>query len=340
MTDCVARISSCILFASLQISNRPFGAFLTGRYKSDCRLEDRRTPFPIPMNCPDPVDDKYLPCDPDLHPNHPQPQGRNSWLPPLPFQQRMPQTQSLHSSRPLLMRSQTAPTSISSVYSGPSTSSDLTICRYPSTTSSFSNLSYNSAILSLAPRTLYQCSAPELPIMPERYQRRSDHHRKKGHIPNRERSGAMMSRTAHQTQTSLQDLPTVSQEKQFWQGGSSKGILEPLRCQYAASAPSLAEIAPPTTLCTPNQRSSRAEKRKRSYESLRKGKFTTYNETFSQTGFEGSSKPPKRKNPGLIVPNEGFVTQPEPVMRRQSRTLVKKRQPWDSPPRGNRRSRI
>ena len=341
----MARIFSCILFASLQISDRPFGAFLTGRYKSDCRLDDQYPVSPSSMNGTNVEDDKDLPCDPSLYPHYPQPavlpQGRNSWLPPLPFQQQMTRTQSLHSSRPLLMRSQTAPTSTSSVYSGPSTSSELTICRYPSTTSSFSNLSYSSAVLGLAPSTICQGSTPDLPVIPERYRQHPYRYWGTSSIPDRKRSEVMMPHTTCRTSAPLQNSPCVSQDEiQFWQAGSCGVIPEPLRCRYAASSSSSADITLPRTLRTPSRRSSRTEKRKRSYESLRKGKFTMDNGMLLHTGFEGSLKSPKRRNSGLIVPNEGIISQREPIMRRQSRTLVKKRQPWDSTPRGNGRSRV
>ena len=253
----------------------------------------------------------------------------------------MVRSQSLHSSRPLLMRSHTAPTSSSSVYSVPSTSSELTVCRCPSTNSSFSNLSYSSAILGRAASSTYQGSTPELPVIPERYRRYGDQCRGKSCIQNGRQSEVMMPDTTSRIQTSLQKSPGVSQDEiRFWQDGSSRGTSESIGRRYAASSISLADMSVQRTPCAPNRRTSRVEKRKRSYESLRKGKFTTNDGAIVHTRHNSSMNQAVGEKLGSIILDNGDAAIPEPVTRRQSRTLVKKRQPWDSPPRGNRRSRI
>lgn len=345
-TDQVARIFSCVLFGSLQISDRPFGAFLTGRYKNERSLEDQRTTYSPSPNTTESCDTKYLPCDPGCYPSRSQPvvmpQGRNSWLPPLAFQKPMTRAQSMHSSRPLLMRSQTDATSSSSVYSGSQPPSETTRGRHPSITSSMSKLSYSSTVQPPGPSEMQSNSEYKLPAMPERYRRHpgrcSD---TVGGVPHDARSKATMPPAAYWRQATLQNAPKASQEEiHFWQGNSGLYWSDSLRSQYPVSFSSSTRTILPELSRAPTLGKSKVEKRKRSYESLRKGKISIHDGTLVPTNFGGLSKFQNRR---MSVPENYDKGEPAgagEVARRQSRTLVKKRQPWDSAPRSDRRSRV
>lgn len=276
------------------------------------------------------------------YPSHPQPivtpEGRNSWLPPLAFQKPRVRPQSIHSSKPLLMRSQTDVTSSSSVYSGSRPPSGSTIGRYPSTRSSISNLSYSSTAQAPTLSIMHLDSQYELPVMPERYRRLPGRSLITAGVPNTARSKATMPPAAYWRQAAFQTPPKASHDEiEFWQGNSSIYRSESLRSQHPMSFSSSTRAIPPKLSRAPTRGNSRIEKRKRSYESLRKGKISMYD----ATNLLGPSKSQNRR---ISMPrNCGKGEQPtgaEEVIRRQSRTLVKKRQPWDSAPRYDRSSRV
>jgi len=279
------------------------------------------------------------------YPSHPQPivmpEGRNSWLPPLAFQKPTARTQSMQSSKPLLMRSQTDATSSSSVYSGSRPPSESTIGRYPSTTSSISNLSYSSTVQAPISSIMHLGSEYELPVMPERYRRLPGRSLDNAGVPNSTRSKAIMPPAAYWRQAALQNPPKASHEEiQFWQGNSSMYRSESLRSQYPVSFSSSTGAILPKLSRAPTRGNSRIEKRKRSYESLRKGKISMYDGMSLPTNFPGPSKTQKRRISMPTNCRKGEPTEAGEVIRRQSRTLVKKRQPWDSAPRYDRSSRV
>ena len=342
-TDHITRVFSCTLFRSLQVSDRPFAVFITSRYKNDCRPEGQyavSSPF-IDTTEPDNVE--YLHCDPKCYPVHPQPvlipQGRNSWLPPLPFQQNMARGQSLRSSRPLLIRNQTAPTSSPIAYSRPNPPSDWTLRRYPSKTSSFSSLSYCSTVPTFVTSTTQQGSRAELRAIPERYRYHPDRYLEARRTPNNVRSTMATQPATWRMPASPPNASKVSQEDlQFWQSGSSINKSEPLRYSHAASSSASVEASLSRNVRPHNRRYSGIEKRKRSYESLRKGKIDMYDEILP-TNRGSPSRSQISKTYGPADNGKGDTVKAEPVIRRQSRTLVKKRQPWDAAPRCHRTSR-
>lgn len=289
------------------------------------------------MNNTEPDNVKYLPCNPKCYPVHPQPvlmpQGRNSWLLPLPFQQNMARAQSLRSSRPLLIRSQTAPTSSSSTYSGQNTPFDLTLCRYPSTTSSFNNSSHCSTVPTPTISTKQQGSRTALRAIPERYRHHPDRYLEARCTLNSVRSTVVTPPAAWRMPASPRNTMNVSQqESQFRQSESSISKSEPLRYLHEAFSSSSVKASLSKNVRPPNRRNSRIEKRRRSYESLRKGKINMY-DGILPTSCGSISKSQISKTDRPAYNRQRDTIEAKPVIRRQNRTLVKKRQPWDSAPR-------
>ncbi len=235
------------------------------------------------------------------------------------------------------MRSQTATTGSSSVYSGLRTPSESTMCRYPSTTSSLSSLSYTSTVQTPVSSITHMSSKSELPAIPERYRCHLGRHLDAAGVPHSTRKKGLMLPAAYWRQGSLEIAPQVSQEEiRFWQGNSSICGAEPLRGRYHVSSSSSTGAIPPKVGRAPNRRNSRIEKRKRSYESLRKGKISMNDGTMLPTSFGGHST---SQSKGVLRPmdhGKGERAGAREVARRQSRTLVKKRQPWDPVPRCDR----
>ena len=269
------------------------------------------------------------------------PPGRHSWLPPLAFQQPLTRVQGYPTPRPLLMRSQTPTTSSSSVYSERSTPSESTICRYPSTTSSFSSLSYGSAIRTPVSSIVQTGNKPELPVIPERYRRYAGRYSDAGNVLNSTGRSPAISSARYWSQVSLPNAPQPSQEEiQFWPGDRTIYESGPSRCRYPISTYTSTEAILPRSVRTPSRRNSRIEKRRRSYERSTRGKPSIYQGTLANNSLGEHVDLQSNRVSGPVIGGGTDTAVDKPVLRRQSRTLVKKRQPWDSAPRCDKRSRV
>lgn len=294
-------------------------------------------------------------CDPTLYPSPPKrpsppPRGRISWLPPLKFQvpaetghpalQRKPDQQTLTQSQtnllpesinrvPLpqntttaarspLRPNETNTTSASSVYSRSTSASTLsrgpsTLSSNPSTSSIFSSETGSSIIRSST------SSRPSVPMIPERYLHKS-HSLRNGGSPPRPGSRPMMppadfwtyARRAQQkdnnvreaTGTGFRNLPPKMRARAQSEDAAKRGLSPGPYPQLPAS-PEKAVLKP-----NMNKGNTMQVGKKTSYEGLRKGARVAQEVDYGRLDAHG---------------------------RKDSRTLVKMRQPWDEERRGERR---
>ena len=294
-------------------------------------------------------------CDPALYQSPPKrpkppPRGRISWLPPLKFQvpaetghpalqqktdqqatarsqtnllpasiNHLPLPQNVTSAgRSSLERDELNATSSSSVYSASTSASTLsrgpsTLSSVPSTLSSFSNESGSSAVKSSI------LSRPSVPAIPERYLHKS-HSLRNGGSPPRPGSRPAMppadfwtyARTAQQRQYDVQeqmeeDWAEVPDRMRAGAESEDAAKRNASPCPYP-----VLPASPEKAVLRPNMNKGNTMRvaKKTSYEGLRKG-----------------AKVPKGVDYGRLDAHG----------RKDSRTLVKMRQPWDEEPRGERR---
>ena len=294
-------------------------------------------------------------CHPPLYPSPPKrpkppPQGRISWLPPLKFQvpaetghpalQGKPDQQTLTRSQtnllpasfnrlPLpqnttaaarspLQPNETNMTSPSSVYSRSTSASTLsrgpsTLSSVPSTSSLFSSETGSSNIKSST------SSRPSVPIIPERYLHKS-HSLRNGGSPPRPGSRPIMppadfwthAKTAQEKENDTHEqtrtgFPNMSSNVRARAKSEDAAKRDPSRCPYP-----LLPASPEKAVLRPNMNRGNAMQvgKKTSYEGLRKGVRVAKGVDYGSLDGHG---------------------------RKDSRTLVKMRQPWDEEPRGERR---
>ena len=349
---------------TLKTAERPFASSLLGVHirnhneEEELHLSTELSSTELsftPLNNPS---EKYLDvpiCDPALYPCPPKrpkppPRGRISWLPPLKFQvpaetghpalQRTPDQQTPTRSQanlsaasinhlPLpqiaqtaalssLERSETTATSSSSVYSRSTSASTLsrgpsTLSSFPSTLSSFSSNSRSSTIKSST------SSRPSVPAIPEKYRHKS-HSLRNGGSPPRPGSRPAMppadfwmyARAAQQKQndreerspTGLPEMPPETRERAHSEGAAKR---DPSLCHYP-----LLPASPEKAVLRPNMNKGNTMRvaEKTYYENLRKGARIAKAVDYGRLDGHG---------------------------RKDSRTLVKMRQPWDQEPRWERR---
>ena len=243
------------------------------------------------------------------------PHARTSWrLPPLPFQvstdRSAPKSlpSPIHSietpSRPLLRRSQSSSTSkASSSFYGRSTTESGSSCE-PSTTSPKHFADNLSTYRSLLSRHQPTCS-PEVPPIPEKWANRTFH---QSPHPASLRRGL-----PHATYWKYESSPSISGS---WATESPTGSekRDPSICRYPIFA------APPRTPIRPESSTSRhlddRIERRGSYESLRKG-----------GSYQSFSIDHIHANWSDLDDREDRNSTRQRPKKRQSRTLVKKRQP-------------
>ena len=294
-------------------------------------------------------------CDPTLYPSQPKrpkppPRGRISWLPPLKFQvptetshpalQRRPDQETVTQSqtnllpesinrlplpqktttaaRSLLRPNETNATAASSVYSRSTSAS--TLARGPSTLSSVpSTSSYSSSETGSSTIKSSTSSRPSVPIIPERYLHKS-HSLRNGGSPPRPGSRPMMppadfwthARTAQQkdndvreaSEMNFRNTPLKMRARAQSEDAAKRG---PSACPYPQlpATPEKAVLKP-----NMNKGNTMLVGMRSSYEGLRKGARAVQGVDYGNLDAHG---------------------------RKDSRTLVKMRQPWDEEPRGERR---
>lgn len=351
---------------TLKIAEQPFASSLLGVRIRDHDAEEEELHLSTELNSTElsftvsnNPSEKYLDvpiCDPALYPSPPKrpkppPRGRISWLPPLKFQvpaetghpalQQKPdqptptrsQTNLLPASinhvplpqhtiaatRPSLDRSDMTATSSSSVYSRLTSAS--TLSRAPSTLSSFpSTLSSISSECGSSTIKSSTSSRPSVPTIPERHLHKS-HSLRNGGSPPRPGSRPAMppadfwtyARAAQQKRNDCQahgetdgpDMPCNARARAYSEDAAPR---DPRLCRFPVlpTPPEKAVLRPNT-----NKGNTMRVGKKTSYEGLRKG-----------------ARVPKGVDYGKL----------EVDGRKDSRTLVKMRQPWDEEPRGERRA--
>ena len=249
----------------------------------------------------------------------------------LPFTPNRPNSGGIQST---LKRSRTLATTSSSVYSR-STSASSAFSRRPSTLSSFSNSSGGSAPKSVPPRTLYSAGKPNVPSIPLKF-RQPNHMLREGGRPIRPGSTPTMppsafwlyARNIQQHCNALMDEETPNQTHNMQSQTLSRSSRQPETsvCRYPSihSSPGKAMPLRPST----NKHNTMRIVKHGSYERLRKGKLGERPPTWA-----GKADLDRRLAAAVDARDVAFGR--EPGGRRRSRTLVKKRQPWDSKPRVN-----
>ncbi|MCJ1459035.1 hypothetical protein MMC28_009412 [Mycoblastus sanguinarius] len=246
--------------------------------------------------------------------------------------------------RPFVNRSRTTATTSSSVYSRSTSTS--TLSRNPSTLSSFSSNSPGSSVWNSPPRTMASAGRPDVPPIPAKY-RHPSHSLRNGGRPLRPGSRPpmppadfwMYARAEQQKypmswqggstiRADLGNTPETyclartwdnsqleERSSTFWSGVTPRGRpsgqsedsqrRDSSMCRYP-----LLPASPERAALRPNQNKGnvKREGQRRSYESLRKGIRSAAAVDYGK--FDGDR-----------------------AKRRTSRTLVKKRQPWDQEPR-------
>lgn len=349
----------CTLFYGIKTSSEPFAASLVGIHRTPPIEDEEELHLPDHFSFatfePVPIEKSISlsSCEPSLYSlqNAPIPipsRNHRSWLPPLKFE---PPSEGEHPAlqaiveRPSLARTQTpllpAPinhnatpyrqqfrdsrdssfdrsntiaTASSSTYSLSTSISRLS--RNPSTLSSFSSVSCDVPVRSYSLTPTAESSEHDVPAIPERY-RHPSHSSRNGDLPLRPGSRPalppagfwMYARDQQQKQNDILD----TRRQTVWPDAS------PLRQSATISTmprdarrPRYTLIpSPDKAVLRPNtNRGNVMQVRKRSYESLRK-------ESVLDFGLESGENIPRSKV-------------------RDSRTLVKKRQPWDHEPRRGR----
>ena len=364
-TDSLISITSCAIVYALKMADRPFASSLLGVHIREHDEEDEELHLSTELNSTElsftlssNPSEKYFDvpiCDPALYPSPPKrpkppPRGRISWLPPLKFQvpaetghpalQRKPDQQTLTRSQTNLLPAsisrlplsqnttaaarsplhpnETNTTSSSSVYSRSTCASTLsrgpsTLSSVPSTSSFFSSDTGSSTIKSST------SSRPNVPTIPERYLHKS-HSLRNGGSPPRPGSRPIMppadfwthARTAQQKENNIReqtgaDFPNLPSKMRARAQSEDAAKGGPSRCPYP-----LLPASPEKAVLKPNMNKGNTMQlgKKTSYEGLRKGARVAKGVDYGSLDAHG---------------------------RKDSRTLVKMRQPWDEEPRGERR---
>ncbi|KAL9628912.1 MAG: hypothetical protein Q9164_007104, partial [Protoblastenia rupestris] len=351
-------IVSLLLLGLVSISDQAFAASLTGINRRDHNEEEElrlSTTFSWTPTTPSEKTYTHTPSQP----------LRKSWLPPLRFQEppeevhpalkaelQTPAQSSITvdllpppisqlsftagrsvntNSHPTLTRSQTVATSSSSIYSYPNSSS--TFSRHPSTLSSFSNNSRGSTPKSSPLSTISCSSKPDVPKIPQRY-RRPNHILRESGTPIRPGSTPAMPPSAfwlyarniqQKYNTILAEEAQNDQPKQQQRIPSHSPRKRDIStCRYPLIQPS-PEKATPLHSNTSRHNTMRVAKQG-SYERLRKGKSLQRPPTWA-----GKADLDRRLAAAGVARDAAF--EKGNGARRRSRTLVKKRQPWDASPR-------
>ena len=350
---------------ALKTAERPFASSLLGVHireheeeEQELHLSTELSSTESSFNVSNNPSEKYFDvpvCDPALYscptktPKSP-PRGRISWLPPLKFQvpaetghpalQRRPDQRTPTKSQTNLLpasinhppspqidgmaahssleRSVTAATSSSSVYSRSMSPSTLSrgpsmLSSLPSTLSSFSSKSRSSTIKTST------SSRPSIPAIPEKYLHKS-HSLRNGGSPPRPGSRPAMppadfwmyARAAQQKQNDLEErsqriLPRLPPKLRARAHSDSAAKRDPSLCRYP-----LLPTSPEKAVLRPNMNKGNTMPlaKKTSYENLRKGPRVAKAVDYGRLDGHG---------------------------RKDSRTLVKMRQPWDQEPRWERK---
>ena len=364
-TDSLISVTSCVIVYALKTAEKPFASSLLGVYirehdeeEEELHLSTELNSTELSLTVSNNPSEKYFDvpiCDPAMYPNppkrpNPPPRGRISWLPPLRFQvpaetchpalQRRPSQQTpIRSQTNLLPASinhlplpqatipaahssldtnETNTTSSSSMYSRSTFASTLsrgtsTLSSVPSTPISFSSESVSSTSKSLT------SSRPSVPAIPEKYLHKS-HSLRNGGSPPRPGSRPIMPPADFWTHA------TMAQQKQNDIGEVTETGLPRMSSRRRARAQSedaakrdgslypypLLPASPEKAVLRPNMNKGNT---------MRLGKKTSYE------GLRKEARVAKEVDYGVLDAHG----------RKDSRTLVKMRQPWDEEPRGERR---
>lgn len=254
-------------------------------------------------------------------------QRRTSWLPPLRFQRQSIPEASLPRfdapSQPLLSRSQTINTNSSSEYSRNTYSSVSYLSRHPSTMSTYSSLSHGSSCRSSPLNTMHTAAKPTVPKIPEKFKHES-HSLRHGGKPVRPGSRPAMPPAEFWKYTSKQQVRRApsSGNPPVFRPIAETSEREPSVCRY----PIIMQPKRPLLRTRPITVNSHvAQLKDRSYESLRKG--------LHSRSTNRSSSAQLRQSVALYEQRETDRRREKRPERRQSRTLVKQRQPFDCDPR-------
>ncbi|CAD6577128.1 MAG: hypothetical protein ASARMPRED_008134 [Alectoria sarmentosa] len=306
-------IVSCTIVYALKTAERPFASSLLGVHVSnhneeEMHLSTELNSTELSFTVSDTQSEKYLDVplyDPTLYPcppktSKPPPRGRISWLPPLKFQ--VP----AETGHPALQRPDQRTPALSQ------TNLLRTLSSFPSTLSSFSSKSRCSTMKSST------SSRPGVPAIPGRYLHKS-HSLRNGGSPPRPGSRPAMppadfwmyARAAQQKQNDLEcsqivwpDTPHEMRARAHSEGAARRN---PSIRQYP-----LLPASPEKAVLRPNmnKENTMPVAKETRYEDLRKGARIAKVVDFGRLDGHG---------------------------RKDSRTLVKMRQPWDEEPRGERR---
>lgn len=357
-------MTSCIVVYALKTAGQPFASSLLGVHirdhneEEELHLSTELNSTELSFTVSNDSSEKYFDvpiCDPPLYPSLPKrpkppPRGRISWLPPLRFQipaeighpalqrkldQQTParsQTNLLPASikhlpspqnaivvtRSSLEHNDVNATPSSSVYSRSTAASTLsrdpsTLSSLPSTLSFFNSENGCSTIKSSA------SSTPSVPAIPERYLHKS-HSLRNGGSPPRPGSRPAMppvdfwsyASPAQQKPNDFEEqretvFPQMFPKVRARAQSEDAAKRDPRLCRYPLlpASPEKAVLRP-----NPNKGNTMQAGRKTSYEGLRKGARDAKGVDYGRLDVHG---------------------------RKDSRTLVKMRQPWDQEPRGERR---
>lgn len=251
--------------------------------------------------------------------------SRISWLPPLAFQLPQKPRSALTSSstmpsldtptRPLLICSATSSPSIasSSFYSGSTSPSSFSVTRQPSAMSSASEHSRCRPLQDSPRRIMMTSSKPDVPPIPWKWRRTTPGLHKTAR-PGRPGSRPILPPAGFWEYASEQQksgFPAL-RGSTSWTDMTDSTKREPSMCRYP-----ILPTTPPKSLTPDKSRIARGQLgRRRSYESLRKG--------------EGRREPtPPRLNTRWLDLDDRRDprSKKRTAQRRESRTLVKKRQP-------------
>lgn len=270
--------------------------------------------------------------DDSLSRSRPLHQRRTSWLPPLRFQRQSIPEASLPRfdapSQPLLSRSQTINTNSSSEYSRNTYSSASYLSRHPSTMSTFSSLSHGSSCRSSPLNTMYMAAKPTVPKIPNKFNHEG-HSLRHGGRPVRPGSRPAMPPAEFWKYASKQQVRRApsSGSSSVFRPIAETSEREPSVCRY----PIIMQPKKPLLRTRPMTVNSHvAQIKDKSYESLRKGLHSRSTNRSSSAQLRQSVAPCGQRGT-----DQRGEKRPE---RRQSRTLVKQRQPFDCDPR--RRTRV
>ena len=337
MAKKVYSISSCILFGCIKV-NGIGDVVRTSHDTSDAISEDASVLWPV-IGFHKPIEDQYVHADSAMSRSDSFRQHRISWLPPLKFQRQSAHEPSLPQfstpTRPLLSRSRTMTTNSSSEYSRNTYSSSVSrLSRHPSTMSSFSSLSCTPTSECAPWSTMRMATKPAVPTIPEKYDYK-DHKHNNRMRPTRPGSRPAMPPADFWKYASKQQIRSTSSGYPHPTIAAYETTSrEPSVCRYPIL---MAPKRPVLKTSAATVSSEIAQIRDKSYESLRKGGSTKDTSRRSSTVQTRNSKALDSQR-GIDQYKMRRTLEGQTPERRCSRTLVKKRQPFDSERR--RRSKI